>query len=206
MNEQKKKLKIYHWLIIAFIGMVIVGLGIGYAIDRSKNKSVQGAETQITSPKVETPKTEVKKDANVDESANDATQNTPTTTGSAKKETITPTPTSTSTPTTSNNNPVNIPTPIIVPTPEHPPVKTCDTGGKENLLAWYDEKISSENDRYNQEVRDIKADFSRRGIWGDCSEGLCKAAVDQATTTHNHNINDIDYWLQSELSKINCSN
>lgn len=57
-----KKLKLYHWLIIAFIGMVIVGLGIGYVIDRSKNKSVQGIETQIVTPKVETPKTEVKKD------------------------------------------------------------------------------------------------------------------------------------------------
>jgi len=48
-----RKLKIYHWLIIGFIGAIIIGLGVGYTADQLKNKNIEGTKTQITSPKVE---------------------------------------------------------------------------------------------------------------------------------------------------------
>jgi len=53
VKNKMKKLKFYHWLIVAFIGMVIVGFGIGYAVDRSKNKNIQGAQTQMNTSKAD---------------------------------------------------------------------------------------------------------------------------------------------------------
>ncbi len=157
------------------------------------NTQVQGVETKKDKVKPTTDKKPTE-----EEVKSEPAQETP-----AKEENaIVPQPTPTSATEPVFSSPV---VPIITtPVPE-PEVKTCNASEKENLLAWYDEKISAENDRYTQEVAAIKADFSRRGMWCQNS-GLCQATVDQATATHNHNINNIGYWLQSSLSNINCSN
>lgn len=52
-----RKLKNYHWLIIGFVGAIIIGLGIGYTTDRLNNKNIEGTKTQITQPNPTAPPT-----------------------------------------------------------------------------------------------------------------------------------------------------
>lgn len=199
-----KKLKFYHWLIISFVGMIIVGLSVGYAIDRSKNKGIQGTKTQVTSPKVESPKIEEKKnEPKAEESVNKETKSeakTPAQEETAAEPQIT---------SPSNTKPV------------------CDEARKAPLFVRYNEDlIQAEAERrklYDEAIANYNAEIALvdqrcSAIWDpfareNCRKGVFDAAgrtLEDAKELANMDYNGTKTYLDAmynlDLKSINCSN
>jgi len=175
-----KKFKFYHWLIIAFIGMAIISLGIVYVVDRSKNKSVQGTETQAVMPKVETPKTEVKKDEPKSEEP-------------IKEETKTP-----------------VKETVTEPKYQSEPNKviTCDESRKVELLSKYmsdlqkisevkKEKWDQSSVNYLNNLSTLGKDLATKIMNDERSTADMEYSGDKAYLDAMHNL---------DLKSINCSN
>lgn len=201
-----KKFKFYHWLIIAFIGMITAGLGIGYAIDRSKNKGIQNTQTQITSPRVETPKTEEKKDEpKIEESVRKEVKNEPTAETPVNEEAVAE--------------------PQITPPSATKP--TCDEAKKLALTTQYNTDIAqavqkrdqllsdanaeyaSAGDRAREEYKDIFDPFARERLVAQAIS-LANTILVDARNSANMDYNGTETYLtlmyNAELQGIYCSN
>lgn len=175
-----KKIKFWHWLVICFVGMLIVGLGIGYTMDRSKNKNVKNTQTQIITPKTESPIVDEKKEeVQVEESPKSTTK---------KDVSSEPAPESTEQPQ---------PTEQSQPPEQSSYIEPCNDTKKQADIyfenSYYQDLVNIENQRHNNVTDQAQKTLN------DC---LATNPEPQVWCVQYENLNEENNYHESQLASL----
>lgn len=181
-------LKFYYWLIIGFVGMIIVGFGIGYVVDRLKDRGVQGTQIQVSpSQTIGSSPTQTPEQKPIEEPTQQATI-TPKpvyqpTSESTAESTPEPTPASTSTP-------------------------TCDQSRKAEITTQYNSDIARilavKNKKWDDALTDYQYHITIMNL--DLASKILDDARELANMEYDGDKAYLDAMYNLDLKSINCSN
>jgi len=188
-----KKLKFYHWLIIAFVGMVVVGFGIGYVTDQTRDKSVQGTQIQVSPSETISPSPAQTPEPQPTE---EPTQQT-----TAKPKPVYQ-------PTAETAPEQSAPTPIVQDTPVVDTGPVCNEGRKAELLAKYMsdlQKITMEkNEKWEQSSTNYLNNLPILGQ--DLATKIMNDERSMANMEYDGDKAYLDAMYNLDLKSISCSN
>ncbi len=208
-----EKLKFYHWLIIGFIGIVIIGSLIYWRTNHQEE--VLGIEDKIVNTPIDSPSAET---TIIDDRSN------PT---NSEDNSIEKTNTNESTPKSSNTIEQPIPTPVVQDVPFVNTKPACDEAKRIAFTTQYNTDIAQAVQKRDKLLRDANAEYASAGdrarekykdIWDPEVRGRLVAddisfasrVFEQAKSSANSDFNSTEMYLTTmynlDLQSISCTN